>query len=312
MKGRNARCGRLLVATSVLNLMGASAGAQPSDDFESYALGTFPAPTWTDPGLIDPTPPNPPDPSAIVIETVDAHGSPTKALSIIEAIADTQGLHRTVEPTSRVRMTSDVRIDQWCDIPTTATDDWAIWFEFGLLIPGVDPCCHDENMGVYASSLEKGWRMWWNDSQLGPFIDISLEQPITLGVWYTVQVEYDAVTGWTHTLISDAASGAVLVDRVDLPETWLHGGADFDFVALVDGELGGACTIGHETVLDNVSIEFPCYADCDGSGLLDLFDFLCYQNLFAAGAPRADCDGSGTLDLFDFLCFQNAFAARCM
>ncbi len=54
-----------------------------------------------------------------------------------------------------------------------------------------------------------------------------------------------------------------------------------------------------------------CYADCDASGAPDFFDFLCYQNLFAAGDPHADCDGSGGLDFFDFLCFQNEFGAGC-
>lgn len=54
-----------------------------------------------------------------------------------------------------------------------------------------------------------------------------------------------------------------------------------------------------------------CYADCDVSGATDFFDFLCYQNLFAAADARADCDGSGALDIFDFLCFQNEFAAGC-
>lgn len=54
-----------------------------------------------------------------------------------------------------------------------------------------------------------------------------------------------------------------------------------------------------------------CYADCDGSGVLDFWDFLCFQNQFAAGDPGADCDGSGVLDLFDVLCFQNEFAAGC-
>src|SRR5690606_4351969 len=67
--------------------------------------------------------------------------------------------------------------------------------------------------------------------------------------------------------------------------------------------------------LENSRIEFvvvsPCYADCDSSGDLDFFDFLCFQNLFAAGDPGADCDENGTLDFFDFLCFQNAFAAGC-
>ena len=60
-----------------------------------------------------------------------------------------------------------------------------------------------------------------------------------------------------------------------------------------------------------VSDGSSCYADCDGSGELDIFDFLCFQNAFGAGSPEADCDGSGVLDLFDFLCFQNEFAAGC-
>ncbi|MFG0285741.1 MAG: GC-type dockerin domain-anchored protein [Phycisphaerales bacterium JB039] len=54
-----------------------------------------------------------------------------------------------------------------------------------------------------------------------------------------------------------------------------------------------------------------CYADCDWDGELTFFDFLCFQNLFAAGDPGADCDGDGSLTFFDFLCFQNEFAAGC-
>ena len=54
-----------------------------------------------------------------------------------------------------------------------------------------------------------------------------------------------------------------------------------------------------------------CYADCDGSGGLDFFDFLCFQNEFAAKTAYADCDGSGGHDFFDFLCFQNEFANGC-
>ena len=67
---------------------------------------------------------------------------------------------------------------------------------------------------------------------------------------------------------------------------------------------------GEGTVLE-VELDGACYADCDGTGVLDLFDFLCFQNLFGAGDPAADCDGTGVLDLFDFLCFQNEFATGC-
>lgn len=60
--------------------------------------------------------------------------------------------------------------------------------------------------------------------------------------------------------------------------------------------------------------------DCDpwypvgngnGTGGLEFFDFLCFQDLFAAGAPAADCDGDGDLTLFDFLCYQDLFIAGC-
>ena len=54
-----------------------------------------------------------------------------------------------------------------------------------------------------------------------------------------------------------------------------------------------------------------CYADFDGDGALNIFDFLAFQNAFASGDAAADCDGDGALTLFDFLCFQNAFAGGC-
>lgn len=61
-----------------------------------------------------------------------------------------------------------------------------------------------------------------------------------------------------------------------------------------------------------------CYADCDdstGAGVLDIFDYLCFQNAFITGDPYAcDCDtatGAGVCDLLDFLCFQNAFVSGC-
>ncbi len=60
-----------------------------------------------------------------------------------------------------------------------------------------------------------------------------------------------------------------------------------------------------------VEFEQSCYADCDGAGGLDLFDFLCFTNSFVANGEYADCDGSGGWDLFDFLCFTNAFVGGC-
>jgi len=54
-----------------------------------------------------------------------------------------------------------------------------------------------------------------------------------------------------------------------------------------------------------------CVADCDGSGTLNIFDFLCFQTAFGNGDPEADCDDNGNLNIFDFLCFQTAFGNGC-
>jgi len=54
-----------------------------------------------------------------------------------------------------------------------------------------------------------------------------------------------------------------------------------------------------------------CPADLDGDGELTVFDFLEFQNLFAAGDLTADFDGDGELTIFDFLEFQNLFVLGC-
>ena len=60
-----------------------------------------------------------------------------------------------------------------------------------------------------------------------------------------------------------------------------------------------------------------CYANCDGSTTppaLNVIDFACFLNRFAAGEAYANCDGSTTppvLNVLDFACFLNAFAAGC-
>jgi hypothetical protein len=60
-----------------------------------------------------------------------------------------------------------------------------------------------------------------------------------------------------------------------------------------------------------------CYANCDGSTsppVLNVSDFICFQQRFAAGDPAANCDGSTSLPVLnvsDFICFQERFAAGC-
>jgi hypothetical protein len=57
-----------------------------------------------------------------------------------------------------------------------------------------------------------------------------------------------------------------------------------------------------------------CYADCDGSGALNILDFICFMNNYASGAACANCDGTTqipVLNVNDFTCFLNKYAAGC-
>ena len=68
-------------------------------------------------------------------------------------------------------------------------------------------------------------------------------------------------------------------------------------------------------VADNAAA--VCYANCDGSTtppVLNVLDFSCFLNAFAAASPYANCDASTTapiLNVLDFSCFLNKFAAGC-
>ena len=61
----------------------------------------------------------------------------------------------------------------------------------------------------------------------------------------------------------------------------------------------------------------PCYANCDASStppILNVQDFVCFLNRFAAGDPAANCDGSSAppaLNVWDLLCFLDRFQAGC-
>src|SRR5690606_23015678 len=66
-----------------------------------------------------------------------------------------------------------------------------------------------------------------------------------------------------------------------------------------------------EAAVDDMRLRFrgcPRHpADFNRDGVLDFFDFLAFQSLFAAGDPLADLDGDGAFTFFDFLEFQTLF-----
>ena len=81
----------------------------------------------------------------------------------------------------------------------------------------------------------------------------------------------------------------------------------------LDGGFTWAPSLGSTRII----LSGPCYANCDQSAaapVLNVIDFACFLNHFAAGDPYANCDGSSTvpvLNVSDFACFLNKFAAGC-
>ncbi len=84
-----------------------------------------------------------------------------------------------------------------------------------------------------------------------------------------------------------------------------------------------SCDVTGDLVVDQADVDAvnamlgTCYANCDNSTsqpVLNVLDFACFLNRFAANDLYANCDGSTTppvLNVLDFACFLNQFASGC-
>ncbi|MCA9278443.1 MAG: hypothetical protein H6815_07265 [Phycisphaeraceae bacterium] len=81
-----------------------------------------------------------------------------------------------------------------------------------------------------------------------------------------------------------------------------------------DTVVGGSFWYAGQLPVENIVMYgcgATCYADCDDSGSLDIFDYICFGNAYANNEPYADCDGNGNFDIFDYICFGNAYTSGC-
>jgi hypothetical protein len=118
------------------------------------------------------------------------------------------------------------------------------------------------------------------------------------------------------------ASGAVVLAG-EFKAEYLNGfvPVKFDSIQFLTGSISGefdTVTLPFEdpdpdikTLLvysgNDVRLLITSTADMNNDGMLDLFDFLEFVNLFNAQDPGADFTGDGIFDLFDFLTFFNVF-----
>jgi hypothetical protein len=126
---------------------------------------------------------------------------------------------------------------------------------------------------------------------------------LILDAWVELRVEIDL----DNDQFSAFYNGAPLVEG----RSWTQGSSGNGILEIQCCDFYSSGCSG--MLYDDVSLSkmSDCYADCDGSGELDVDDFICFQTLFGLGDPGADCDNSGELDIDDFICYQTAFGIGC-
>jgi hypothetical protein len=159
-------------------------------------------------------------------------------------------------------------------------------------------------MNTYCPSANGHWSTATRFNVIGGVVQAwTLEVlPLQPDAWVEYRCEFDL----TNDTLTEYYDGQALVTN----KPWTSNVGPGGVLACVALDLFSETASGF--YIDDVVLkQGGCYPDCDGSGSLDLFDFLCFVNEFNSGNPYADCDGSGGLDLFDFLCFVNEFNSGC-
>ncbi|MFN0133717.1 MAG: GC-type dockerin domain-anchored protein [Phycisphaerales bacterium] len=125
---------------------------------------------------------------------------------------------------------------------------------------------------------------------------------------------YDPATGAVGTFPGPVPSGSP--QWGGLPHTQIY---DVETRLIPGGyELWMSCpSRGIAVLAVTGTVPSACYANCDASSttpVLNVNDFTCFLNRFAAGDSYANCDGSTVpplLNVNDFTCFLNLFAGGC-
>jgi hypothetical protein len=149
----------------------------------------------------------------------------------------------------------DVRIDRWSDAPDSPAGDWAMQFGFVRLDASLDTNFYQTaQAGMYASSLNREWRLFLIDSTYTLVADLPLGVAATLGVWYGVGFDLDAATGGWQARITDIAAGTTLLNTTGSFDGWLPGSGGFDAIAFFDGEGTSLNTVSNLAVVDNIVV----------------------------------------------------------
>lgn len=221
-----------------------------SDNFESYAAGTFPGANWVDTGQIAPVWTPPPNPSCTVGVTTDAFGQPTKALHLDGSwTGSASGIYRSIAPATQFAVAMDVRTDVFGSGATDNPSDWP-WM---MGVSQYDPNTQAggwRSLQMYGTDLAQDFRGYaiYDQGQA----DFPLGVSIAAGVWYHIQIDLDADLGIIRNRIWNVATSALLADTTVNADGWLPSDNVFDCVTINQGELSALTS--SDAWVDNVTI----------------------------------------------------------
>ena len=137
----------------------------------------------------------------------------------------------------------------------------------------------------------------------------------TLGALDSVD-DLDAITSFDEALDPANWTQAFTSDDPDAPEVVFGDWTVVSYTFVATGTETVIGIFGEDRIMADAMSLVPtggmgCPADCNGDGVANILDFVCFQQEWQNQTAFGDCDGNGTYNILDFVCYQGVFAEGC-
>lgn len=223
-----------------------------TENFESYAPGSFPAGKWRDARTLIPGATSP-NPSGTVITTTGPTGT-TKAFQTTRSVGTSQGIVTGIAPSSVVSISANVRYDNFDNSNNQNGGGWPMALGF-FRWSGSDPNFSPQ-VTLYADSTFKNWSLYIQTSaDPMDFQFIRLTSAITAtNTWYFLSLQVDTATGEIRSRVRPANSANFIVNDTRTIAGWNSAFAQYNIAGAIDGEYGTNATLGGRATVDNITV----------------------------------------------------------
>ena len=223
-----------------------------SENFESYAPGSFPSGRWFDARNLVPGATSP-NPSGAIVATTGPSGT-TRAFQTSRAVGTSQGIVTGIGPSRVVSISANVRYDNFDNSTNQNGGGWPIalgFFQWNGIDPNFSP-----QVTLFADSTFKNWSLYIQASpDPQDFRFVRLTPAITAtNTWYFLAVRVDTLTGEIRSQVRLANSASFIVDDVRTIAGWNPAFAQYNVAGALDGEYFTNATQGGRATVDNITV----------------------------------------------------------